>query len=242
MNSPNLHLGLRLYALRKQAKLSQQEVADRAGLNVAAVSRLERGVNKATRFATYQKLASVFGVPVEYLTDPVDDTVRLTQPAEASSPRTGRYSGGIHSAPADAIRRAGGATLLPVYRWGSAGDPRDNESSPYPDHEEFPPPGRESLVGPRGFGVMVKGDSMIMHGLNDGDTVWVNPDRTARGGDIVVARVWWPDGSEGMVVKMLSVSQDRLIFPPNEEPSDFRVIGPVVVAARYFQPAHSNHR
>jgi SOS-response transcriptional repressor LexA len=93
---------------------------------------------------------------------------------------------------------------LPVYRWGSAGDPRDRAQSPYPDHEEYPPVGKESLVGPNGFGVMVKGDSMTGRGLHDGDVVWVNPDRPYRDGGIVLGRLYDKDESEtelGMVVK-----------------------------------------
>ena len=47
--------------------------------------------------------------------------------------------------------RAPGAVLLPVFRWGSCGDPRDRESPPDPDHLEYPPPGRETLIGPSGL-------------------------------------------------------------------------------------------
>ena len=43
--------------------------------------------------------------------------------------------------------RGHAAQLLPVFRWGSCGDPRDRESPPDPDHLEYPPPGRESLIG-----------------------------------------------------------------------------------------------
>src|SRR5438094_950487 len=73
--------------------------------------------------------------------------------------------------------RPAGAPLLPVFRWGSCGDPRDRESPPDPDHLEYPPPGRETLIGSNGFGVVVKGESMSARGIYDGDVVWDNPER-----------------------------------------------------------------
>jgi SOS-response transcriptional repressor LexA len=67
--------------------------------------------------------------------------------------------------------------------------------------------GKESLIGPNGFGVVVKGDSMVGRGINEGDVVWVNPDKPPRQGGIVLGRMYELDGSEkGMVVKTLSGS------------------------------------
>jgi SOS-response transcriptional repressor LexA len=134
---------------------------------------------------------------------------------------------------------------LPVFRWGSCGDPRDRESPPDPDHLEFPPPGRESLVGPNGFGVMVKGDSMAGRGIVDGDVVWVNPDRPYQFGKVVLALVRDISGDSGMVVKtyarsdvgecLMSDTADGQRSPVVCQ--EFRVIGPVVGITSWRLPS-----
>jgi SOS-response transcriptional repressor LexA/DNA-binding XRE family transcriptional regulator len=131
--------------------------------------------------------------------------------------------------------RSSGARPLPVFRWGSCGDPRDRESPPDPDHLEYPPPGRETLIGPNGFGVVVKGDSMSGRGIFDGDVVWVNPERPYQIGKVVLALVTDVSGDAGMVVKTFTRSDvgECLMSetPDGRSPvvcSEFKVIGPVV--------------
>lgn len=227
---------MRLLAARKAAKLSQDDLARQAGISTATISKLERGIGVSPRYDTYALLARALHVPLEYLTGEVGEQSPLQSTDQPAAPRHVHGSGRIHTAPAQPLLRGGGATLLPVYRWGSAGDPRNTESSPYPDHEEPAPPGRESVIGPRGFGVMIKGDSMSAHDLHDGDIAWVNPDRTPRPGDIVVAHVANANGDEGMVVKIWSTSGNRLVYPTAEEVVGVDLIGPVVYATRHFQP------
>jgi SOS-response transcriptional repressor LexA len=89
------------------------------------------------------------------------------------------------------------AQLRSVYPWGSRGDPCDAERPPDPDHLEPAPVGRETLVGPDGFGVLVKGDSMAGRGILDGDIVWVNPARPIHPGKAIVALV----GDAGLLVR-----------------------------------------
>ncbi|MBV9599141.1 MAG: helix-turn-helix domain-containing protein [Chloroflexi bacterium] len=128
------------------------------------------------------------------------------------------------------------ARPLPVFRWGACGDPRDQESGPDPDRLEYPPPGRETLIGPNGFGVVVKGDSMAGRGIYDGDVVWVNPERPYAVGKVVLALVSDVGGeSAGMVVKTYARTEvgDCLLSETaaGRSPvvcSEFRVIGPVV--------------
>jgi SOS-response transcriptional repressor LexA/transcriptional regulator with XRE-family HTH domain len=132
--------------------------------------------------------------------------------------------------------RAGGARPLPVFRWGACGDPRDQESGPDPDRLEYPPPGRETLIGPTGFGVVVKGDSMAGRGIFDGDLVWVNPDRPYAVGKVVLALVTDVGGEPaGMVVKTFARTEvgDCLLSETAAGRSpvvcrEFKVIGPVV--------------
>jgi transcriptional regulator with XRE-family HTH domain len=51
----------KLRRLRREAALSQQELADRAGTTQETISRLERGHN-AARGSTIRKLADALGV------------------------------------------------------------------------------------------------------------------------------------------------------------------------------------
>lgn len=55
-----------LKQLRAERGMSQQEVADRLGLNKQAVSQYERGVRKPN-FEIAEKLADIFNVDLNYL-------------------------------------------------------------------------------------------------------------------------------------------------------------------------------
>src|SRR5205814_8015046 len=130
--------------------------------------------------------------------------------------------------------RPTGARLLPVFRWGSCGDPRDRESPPDPDHLEYPPAGRDTLIGPGGFGVVVKGESMAGRGIYDGDIVWVNPDRSYQLGKVVLALVSDVNGAAGMVVKTYAHTDvgECLLSETTSGRSrvvcrEFKLIGPV---------------
>jgi len=134
--------------------------------------------------------------------------------------------------------RSVGARPLPVFRWGACGDPRDQLSPPDPDRLEYPPPGRETLIGPNGCGVVVKGDSMAGRGISDGDVVWVNPERPYSVGKVVLALVSDIDGDAGeagMVVKTFARTEvgECLLSETAAGRSpfvcrEFKVIGPVV--------------
>jgi SOS-response transcriptional repressor LexA len=141
--------------------------------------------------------------------------------------------------------RSPGARPLPVFRWGSCGDPRDRESPPDPDHLEFPPPGRETLIGANGFGVVVKGESMAGRGIHDGDVVWVNPERPYALGKVVLALASdVGDEAAGMVVKTYARTDvgDCLLSETEEGRSplvcrEFKIIGPVVGITSWRLPA-----
>jgi transcriptional regulator with XRE-family HTH domain/SOS-response transcriptional repressor LexA len=143
--------------------------------------------------------------------------------------------------------RSVGARPLPVFRWGACGDPRDQLSPPDPDRLEYPPPGRETLIGSSGFGVVVKGDSMAGRGIHDGDVVWVNPERAYGLGKVVLALVSDVDGEAGeagMVVKTFARTEvgDCLLSETAAGRSpvvcrEFKVIGPVVGVTSWRLPS-----
>lgn len=139
--------------------------------------------------------------------------------------------------------RGSGVKPLPIYRWGSLGDPRDEFSAPYPDRLEYPPLGREHLVGANGFGVEVRGTSMVGRDLHDGDVCWINPDRSYRLGDLVLALVTDGEGEGGMVIKTYAQTEvgDCLLSETDAGKSpvacrEFHIVGPVVWIVRGFPP------
>src|SRR5438067_3338066 len=177
MHADPLALGQRIAGLRRAQGWSQRRLAEAAGVSHGYVALLELG-----------RLPS----PGKFRLDAVAHALNLRtsdallgQQAAVIGPPTssGNVVGGL-----DQVRPTG-ARPLPVFRWGSCGDPRDRGSPPDPDHLEFPPPGRETLIGPAGFGVVVKGESMAGRGIHDGDVVWVNPDRAYQIGKVVLALV-----------------------------------------------------
>src|SRR5205085_2736381 len=160
----------------------------------------------------------------------------------AAPPPTGRLVGNVLGG-LEQVRPAG-ARPLPVFRWGACGDPRDQESPADPDHLEYPPPGRETLIGHNGFGVVVKGDSMAGRGIFDGDVVWVNPERAYAVGKVVLALVSDIGGAAGMVVKTYGRTEvgDCLLSETATGRSpvvcrEFKVIGPVVGITSWRLPS-----
>jgi transcriptional regulator with XRE-family HTH domain len=62
-----LFLGERIRDLRKTQEMSQEEVAQRAGVSLNLVNRLERGVITDPHYSTLVGLAKAFGMRVEKL-------------------------------------------------------------------------------------------------------------------------------------------------------------------------------
>lgn len=220
-------VGSRIAQLRTLRGWSQRRLATAAGVSHAYVALLERG-----------RLAS----PGKFKLDAIARALgcrsadALVEPAAIDD-----HSQGVSAPPFSNVRgsldglRGAAAERLPVYRWGSCGDPRDRESAPDPDHLEHPPLGRESLIGANGFGVMVKGDSMAARGVFDGDVVWVNPDRHYQVGKVVLALVTDATGETGMVVKTYARTEVGECLLSETEAGrstvvclEFRIIGPVV--------------
>lgn len=69
MNSPNtfyIEMGKRIVTCRKQLNISQEYLAEKAGLSVQAVSTAERGT-KALRPENLLKISRTLGVSADYL-------------------------------------------------------------------------------------------------------------------------------------------------------------------------------
>lgn len=77
-----------LKKLRMEHGMSQQEVADRLGLNKQAISQYERGVRKPN-FEIAEKLADIFNVDLNYLLGFTDKVARLS--GDQTDPTSGIY-------------------------------------------------------------------------------------------------------------------------------------------------------
>jgi transcriptional regulator with XRE-family HTH domain len=215
-------LGARIAELRHARGLSQPELAKQAGISKQYVSKLERLPSVSPSADILERLADRLGTTMA-------DLLEAQRGDEGGRGDAGNVAGRLEEL------RGGWVRPLPVYRWGAAGDPRDDISAPDPDRIEHPPVGQELRIGPRGFGVVVRGSSMVSRNINDGDTVWVNLQEAARLNRPVLAVVADPDGESGMLVKVLKrdAAGDYLVGDESagEEPvraGQFSVVGPVV--------------
>jgi SOS-response transcriptional repressor LexA len=264
-----LALGHRIASLRRANGWSQRRLAEAAGVSHGYIALLELGRLPSPGKFRLDAVARALGLRTsDALTGPAAPPAlasSASRPAaapalapERSLPplmaRSQRSASVVSTAAQVAqsnvvggleqLRASSGARPLPVFRWGACGDPRDLASTPDPDHLEYPPPGRETLIGPNGFGVVVKGDSMAGRGIYDGDVVWVNPERPYAVGKVVLALVSDRSGDSGMVVKTYARTEvgDCLLSETltGRSPvvcNEFSIIGPVVGITSWRLPS-----
>ncbi|MCA1648094.1 MAG: helix-turn-helix domain-containing protein [Chloroflexi bacterium] len=236
-------LGQRIAALRHQHGWSQRRLAEAAGVSHGYIALLELGRLPSPGKFRLDAVARALNLRTsDALLGPTPPSVGRESPTPLHQRPTpiGRFASGTAIESLNVLGgleqlRPAGARPLPVFRWGSCGDPRDRESPPDPDHLEYPPAGRDTLIGPNGFGVVVKGESMAGRGINDGDIVWVNPERPYQLGKVVLALVSDAGGAAGMVVKTYAHTDvgECLMSETTTGRSpvvcrEFKVIGPVV--------------
>jgi SOS-response transcriptional repressor LexA len=229
-------IGLRIAGLRRAQGWSQRRLAEAAGVSHGYVALLELGRLPSPGKFRLDAVAHALNLRTS---DALlgQQSLTIGPPANATNGSANVVGGLDQLRPSD-------ARPLPVFRWGSCGDPRDRESPPDPDHLEFPPPGRETLIGPAGFGVMVKGESMAGRGILDGDVVWVNPERPYQLGKVVLALVTDVTGDAGMVVKTYArtdvgecLMSETLNGRSPVVCQEFKVIGPVVGITSWRLPS-----
>jgi SOS-response transcriptional repressor LexA len=240
-------LAQRIAALRREHGWSQRRLAEAAGVSHGYIALLELGRLPSPGKLRLDSVARALNLRTsDALLAPASPVVPSTVGASARATERVGSQNGISAnvvGNVDYVRPAG-ARPLPVFRWGACGDPRDQESPPDPDRLEYPPPGREMLIGPNGFGVVVKGDSMAGRGIFDGDVVWVNPERPYAVGKVVLALVSDVGGEAGMVVKTFARTEvgDCLLSETAAGRSpvvcrEFKIIGPVVGITSWRLPS-----
>ena len=70
-------MGQRITALRKMEGISQQELADRAGLTRQHIGRIEKGELVSVSFVTIQAIAEAIGMTVDIIDTGLQDLARL---------------------------------------------------------------------------------------------------------------------------------------------------------------------
>src|SRR5581483_588449 len=209
----------RIADLRLARGWNQEQLGAAAGVSSSNISKIERGETERPHTRTLDAIAQAFGWPDRHPLLAGDDPPPRHPPGR-ETPADANVVG-----PVDELRPAW-VRPVPIYRWGSCGDPRSREAAPDPDRLEYPPLYRESLIGPSGFGIEVRGESMARRNIHDGDVVWVNPDKPPRLGGIVAARCWSDEGEEmGVVVKVWRRGDagEALYSAPERESDPFAV-------------------
>ena len=72
-------MGQRITALRKIAGISQQELADRAGLTRQHIGRIENGELVSVAYVTIQQIAEALGMTVDIIDPELQDLARLNR-------------------------------------------------------------------------------------------------------------------------------------------------------------------
>jgi transcriptional regulator with XRE-family HTH domain len=231
--------GERLKELRDRRRLTQDGLASQVGVSRQTISNWETGTS-APNAVDLPPLARALRLTIAELYEDLPlEGPRAPGGRQQTGPSLDKVNVGGR---VDDLRPLDTARL-PIYRWGSLGDPRDHMSAPDPDRMDYPPLGRESLIGPHGFGVEVRGDSMAGRDIRDGDICWVNPDRPHRLGGVVLALIDDGAGETGMVVKTYARTEvgECLLSETESGKSpvicrEYTIVGPVVWIQRGFPP------
>lgn len=131
------------------------------------------------------------------------------------------------------------AEQLPIYQVLADDNPLADEP-PTPFTLEHPPVGRESLIGARGFGILITEEGR-WRGLISGDICWVNPDRPVVKGRLSAfyrTDKWSPNIEGGT----LYVADDASDMTANTVSTSILELGPVVLITRHLQPEARSKR
>lgn len=219
----------RIAALRKQRKMTQEELADALGISRAALSHYEQG-RREPDFETVQKIASFFGVSTDYLLGRTDDP---TPPKIPGSALKGILRSILEKEKEKDLLQKIGATPLgktvpiPVLGVIRAGEPIFAQENII-EHQEVP---EEDVRGGEYFFLIVTGDSMVGAGILPGSRVLVRRQDYVDDGAIAVVLV----GEEATIKRVKHVDGKILLIAANPayEPQvynedEVKIIGKVV--------------
>ncbi|WP_288404604.1 S24 family peptidase [uncultured Acinetobacter sp.] len=183
-------LGTRLKALRKDKKITQQQIADAIGVSKTSVIYWEKDDN-IPKHDSLMALAKALTVTPEYLLTGKTEKI-LESNVSLSFPTAGR--------------------LIPVISWVQAGAWTTAEAVPVgTQFEEWLPPNPK--CGKHGYGLKVVGESMLPD-FRPSDKIYVNPDfqiSDLKTGDLVIVAC---DGETEATFKKLIVESNGMYLEP----------------------------
>ena len=208
--------GERLRFLRKQADLTQQQLADSVFLNKQTISQYELG-KRQPDYEKLERLCDYFNVTSDYLLGKSNLTVRIVDTEELG------------------LLNKRNETRIPVLGTIAAGSPQEA----VPDITEYviiP----ENWSGSYGA-LKVKGDSMLPV-LMEGDTVIFRKQDDAKSGDFVIAMIGDADATIKKFVKKrtsvtlvpLNPEYEPVVFKKEEASASLRILGKIVESRRSF--------
>ncbi|ELM3616049.1 helix-turn-helix domain-containing protein [Aeromonas sobria] len=164
----------RIAARRRAQKMSQDELARRIGITRVSISKWESGLNQP-KGRYLNDLAAALGVTVDWLL-----TGEGNAPESSGEPQIPGY----HNVEPAVILPG---KRIPVLSYVQAGNWREmcEQASNFDGNVEFVTSSSE--IGPYGFGLWLRGDSM-MPLFKEGDLIIVDPDEGPQPGDYVVAK------------------------------------------------------
>ncbi len=153
--------------------MSQDELARRIGITRVSISKWESGLNQP-KGRYLNDLAAALGVTVDWL---------LTGDGNSSEPPATKSIPGYHNVEPAVIPQG---SRVPVLSYVQAGHWHEmcDQATAFDGNVEYVTAGVE--VGPCGFGLWLRGDSMLPQ-FKEGDLIIVDPDEAPQPGDYVVA-------------------------------------------------------
>ncbi|WP_162782110.1 LexA family protein [Arenimonas caeni] len=187
--------------LRKQKRLTQEQLAEQSGVDQGAISRVENG-RYLTPESLLEPLAAGLGVrPSEIL-------AAVENAGESIREQRADY----------AVAMPSGLQAVPLIGWVQAGKWNQVENPFDPDVAE----GivyTVNKVGRRSYALKVKGDSMTnprgWPTFPPGTTIIVDPTKGATSGDLVVAQI--DDEAEATFKKLAEDGGRKLLVPLNPQ-------------------------
>lgn len=191
-------LGDRIRALRKDNKLTQEQLGKALGVGKSTISQYETGVSTPDP-AMLQSIADYFCVSSDYLLGRTEDPRPVDMVKEQQAEHLVRILG-------EQLVEPGELVPVPILGRIAAGEPMYAEENV--EGVEMTP--KADVSGGEYFWLRVKGDSMINEGIRDGSLVLVRKQETIENGLIGAVIV---NGCEA-TLKRIHINGDQCILVP----------------------------
>jgi len=196
-----MDIGQKIRKIRKSKNITQTELAHMIGISPQQMYRIETGRSN-TSFKTLSLIAKALGISEEELLKSEGIDNKLLEVEEQKKVLKSL----IDKITSNVTPLSKPLVQIPVYGRVPAGYPREMWHDYIEEYIAIPD-------APEGsFGLKVSGDSMIGEGIEEGDTVVIDPNQLAYNGDIVVAVI---DGSEFTLKKFYQNAEHVILSPAN---------------------------